>query len=94
MTGGVILSLETPFYDEANNRCLANRTADITGGFSRGGATMHWLNDAQTGTCLARTQANQKGKWGWITNPQTGQQEEATYEKAESFIQQQINTAN
>jgi hypothetical protein len=51
---------------------------------------MHWLNDAQLGTCLARTQANEHGKWGWITNPKTAEQEESTYEKAESFIKQQM----
>jgi hypothetical protein len=83
------LALETPFYDEINNRCLVNRTDDFKGGYSNGGVTMHWLNDAQTSSCLARTQANQRGKWGWITDPKTGQQEESTYEKAESFIKQQ-----
>ncbi len=94
MNTNEILSLAYPFYDEVNNRCLVNRTADVKGGYSHGGATMHWLNDAQTSICLARTQANQNGKWGWITNLKTGQQEESTYESAESFIKQQISTGN
>jgi hypothetical protein len=88
-SGGEVLALETPFYDALNNRCLVNRISSYSGGHNLGGATLHWLNDAQTGVCLARTQVNQHDKWGWITNTQSGQQEESTYEKAESFIKTQ-----
>jgi len=94
MSGGDVLTLDSPFYDEINNRCLVNRNSHYKGGYSQGGSTLHWLNDAQTGTCLARTQANEHGKWGWITNPKTGEQEQSTYEKAESFIKQQVTAAD
>lgn len=88
-TGGDIVGQESPYYDATNNRCLVNRFLHMHGGYSEGGGTMHFLNDAQTGAVLARTQASPHNKLGWITNSKTGQQEEAPYETAETFIHEQ-----
>jgi len=83
---GNLVPFHFPYYNEMTNQCFVNRTITFDGSYDHGGNTLHFLNDVQTGGVLARSQANAHGKWGWITNPKTGQQEETSYESAENFI--------